>query len=160
LKAGGFNVNSARGNAWFRKEKGDTVRLGRIGMANIATAGCNFDCKFCQNYEISQARPEETANFDMPPEVVVEVARRTGCRSIASTYVEPTVFYEYMYDIGSLAKKAGILNVCHSNGYINQKPLRALCRVLDAACIDLKGFTRRVLSRTHRGGTLAGIGDP
>jgi pyruvate formate lyase activating enzyme len=111
------------------------------GSFSIATAGCNFDCKFCQNYEISQARPEETANFDMPPEVVVELARRTGCRSIASTYVEPTVFYEYMYDIGILAKKANILNVCHSNGYINQKPLRALCRVLDAICIDLKGFT-------------------
>jgi len=108
---------------------------------SIATAGCNFDCKFCQNYEISQARPEETANFDMPPEVAFELAMKTGCKSIASTYVEPTIFYEYMYDIGVLAKKAGVLNVCHSNGYINQKPLKALCQVLDAACIDLKGFT-------------------
>jgi pyruvate formate lyase activating enzyme len=108
---------------------------------SIATTGCNFDCKFCQNYEISQARPEETANFDMPPELVVAAAKKTGCRSIASTYVEPTIFYEYMYDIGVLAKKEGILNVCHSNGYINQKPLKALCKVLDGACIDLKGFT-------------------
>jgi pyruvate formate lyase activating enzyme len=108
---------------------------------SIATTGCNFDCKFCQNYEISQARPEETANFDMPPELVVAAAKKTGCRSIASTYVEPTVFYEYMYDIGVLAKKEGILNVCHSNGYINQKPLKTLCKVLDGACIDLKGFT-------------------
>ena len=111
------------------------------GSFSIATTGCNFDCKFCQNYEISQARPEETANFDMPAELVVASAKKTGCRSIASTYVEPTIFYEYMYDIGVLAKKEGILNVCHSNGYINQKPLKALCKVLDAACIDLKGFT-------------------
>jgi pyruvate formate lyase activating enzyme len=108
---------------------------------SIATTGCNFDCKFCQNYEISQARPEETANFDMPAELVVAAAKRTGCKSIASTYVEPTIFYEYMYDIGVLVRKEGILNVCHSNGYINQKPLKALCKVLDAACIDLKGFT-------------------
>jgi len=111
------------------------------GSFSIATTGCNFDCKFCQNYEISQARPEETANFDMPPEIVVESAQKTGCRSIASTYVEPTIFYEYMYDIGVLAKQTGVLNVCHSNGYIKQEPLRALCKVLDAACIDLKGFT-------------------
>ena len=108
---------------------------------SIATTGCNFDCKFCQNYEISQARPEETANFDMPAELVVAAAKRTNCKSIASTYVEPTIFFEYMYDIGVLVRKEGILNVCHSNGYINQKPLKALCKVLDAACIDLKGFT-------------------
>ncbi len=111
------------------------------GSFSIATTGCNFDCKFCQNYEISQARPEDTANFDMPVELVVASAKRANCKSIASTYVEPTIFYEYMYDIGLLAKKEGILNVCHSNGYINQEPLKALCQVLDAACIDLKGFT-------------------
>jgi pyruvate formate lyase activating enzyme len=111
------------------------------GSFSIATAGCNFDCKFCQNYEISQTTPDKTANFDMPPKLVVAAAKRTGCKSIASTYVEPTIFYEYMYDIGVLLKEEGILNVCHSNGYISQKPLKALCQVLDAACIDLKGFT-------------------
>ncbi len=115
--------------------------LPATGSFSIATTGCNFDCKFCQNYEISQARPEETANFDMPAELVVAAAKKTGCKSIASTYVEPTIFYEYMYDIGVLTREEGILNVCHSNGYINQKPLKALCKVLDAACIDLKGFT-------------------
>lgn len=123
------------------------------GSFSIATTGCNFDCKFCQNYEISQARPEETANFDMPAELVVAAAKKTGCRSIASTYVEPTIFYEYMYDIGFLAKREGILNVCHSNGYINQKPLKSLCKVLDAACIDLKGFTEEYY-RTLTEGTL------
>ncbi len=123
------------------------------GSFSIATTGCNFDCKFCQNYEISQARPEETANFDMSADLVVAAAKRTGCKSIASTYVEPTIFYEYMYDIGVLAREEGILNVCHSNGYINQKPLKALCRVLDAACIDLKGFTEEYY-RSVTEGTL------
>jgi len=80
-------------------------------------------------------------NFDLPPEKVVDLAIRYQCRSIASTYVEPTIFFEYMMDIGMEARKRGVLNVCHSNGYINPKPLEMLTRFLDAACIDLKGFS-------------------
>jgi len=117
--------------------------LPRSGSFSIATAGCNFDCKFCQNWEISQTVPEETVNFDLPPEVVVDLAIRYECRSIASTYVEPTIFCEYMMDIGIEAKKRGILNVCHSNGYINPEPLERLIPFLDAACIDLKAFNER-----------------
>ena len=113
------------------------------GSYSIATAGCNLHCKFCQNWEISQVRPEETYNFDFPPEKVVAAARETKCASIAHTYVEPIIFYEYMQDIGRLAKKAGILNVCHSAGYINDQPLASLADVLDAACIDLKSFDNR-----------------
>ncbi len=108
---------------------------------SLATAGCNFDCKFCQNWEISQARPEDTFNYELSPEAVVEDALRYQCQSIASTYVEPTIFIEYMLDIGRLAKPKPLLKVMHSNGFINPKPLDDLCRVLDAACIDLKGFT-------------------
>jgi pyruvate formate lyase activating enzyme len=108
---------------------------------SIATAGCNFQCKFCQNWEISQASPEEVYSVDFPPEMVVEKAKEAKAHSIASTYVEPTIFYEYMWDVGQLAKKAGLLNVCHSNGFINPDPLQNLCKVLDAANIDLKGFT-------------------
>lgn len=108
---------------------------------SIATAGCNFQCKFCQNWEISQASPEDLFNYDVPPELFVKKAKETGARSVAYTYVEPTVFYEYMLDIAHLARQAGILNVCHSNGFINPEPVRNLCPVLDAANIDLKGFT-------------------
>jgi len=108
---------------------------------SIATAGCNFECKFCQNWEISQARPEDTYNYDLPPAQVVEQAVRAGCRSIASTYVEPTIFAEYMIDIGRLARERGILKVIHSNGFINAAPLQDLCKSLGAACIDLKGFS-------------------
>ena len=109
---------------------------------SVATAGCNFQCKFCQNWEISQAAPEDLFNHDVPPELFVAKAKEIGASSVAYTYVEPTVFYEYMFDIAQLAKKAGLLNVCHSNGFIRGEPLRALCAFLDAANIDLKGFTR------------------
>jgi pyruvate formate lyase activating enzyme len=108
---------------------------------SLGTAGCNFQCKFCQNWEISQAFPEDLYNYDVPPEMVVKKAKEVGAHSIAYTYVEPTIFFEYMLDIGNLAKKAGLLNVTHSNGFINPGPLRNLCKVLDAANIDLKGFT-------------------
>jgi pyruvate formate lyase activating enzyme len=108
---------------------------------SIATVGCNFQCKFCQNWEISQASPEDIYNIDFPPESVVKKAKEMKANSIAYTYVEPTIFYEYMWDTAQLARKAGLLNVCHSNGFINPGPLQNLCKVLDAANIDLKGFT-------------------
>jgi pyruvate formate lyase activating enzyme len=108
---------------------------------SIATAGCNFECKFCQNWEISQAAPEELFNIDLPPERVVQRARDSGASSIAYTYVEPTIFFEYMLDTARRASAAGLLNVCHSNGFINPAPLRELCGPLDAANCDLKGFT-------------------
>lgn len=108
---------------------------------SIATAGCNLHCKFCQNWEISQVLPEETSNFDLPPAQVVAEAQKARAASIAHTYVEPVIFYEYMLAVGQLAKQAGILNTCHSNGYINPQPLEKLADFLDAACIDLKAFT-------------------
>jgi pyruvate formate lyase activating enzyme len=108
---------------------------------SVATAGCNFECKFCQTWEISQASPEDVYSYDIPPETIVKKAREMGAHSVAYTFVEPVIFYEYMLDIGSLAKKAGLLSVIHSNGFINPGPLQNLCTVLDAANIDLKGFT-------------------
>jgi pyruvate formate lyase activating enzyme len=109
---------------------------------SIATAGCNFHCRFCQNWEISQADPEDVFSFDVPPEAIARRAKAMGASSVAHTYVEPTVFFEYMLDVGIAARKEGILNVIHSNGYINPEPLRELCGILDAANIDLKGFTQ------------------
>ena len=108
---------------------------------SIATAGCNFRCKFCQNWEISQVAPDDTFNYDLPPDRVVDLARKAGSRSIAYTYVEPTIFYEYMLDTAKLARKEGLLNVYHSNGFINPGPLKELCKFLDGANVDLKGFT-------------------
>jgi len=119
---------------------------------SIATAGCNLNCKFCQNWEISQARPDDTFNYDLDPSRVVEEAVRYKCLSIASTYVEPTIFIEYMLDIGRAAKERKLLNVMHSNGFINEAPLKDLCRYLDGACIDLKGFTDEYYRDITEGG--------
>jgi pyruvate formate lyase activating enzyme len=118
---------------------------------SIATAGCNFDCKFCQNWEISQARPEDTYNYNLPPDRVISSALAYNSPVIASTYVEPVIFTEYMLEIGRLAKSHALLKVMHSNGFINAKPLEDLCDVLDAVCIDLKGFTRHYYQTIAQG---------
>jgi len=115
--------------------------LPRTYSFSVASAGCNLRCMFCQNWQISQVSPLETANMSLSPEELVAAARQKGCRSIAYTYSEPTNFYEYMFDTAKIARKAGILNVSHSNGYINQEPLKELCRYMDAVNIDLKGFS-------------------
>ena len=107
---------------------------------SIASAGCNLRCKFCQNWQISQFSPEETKNFSLPPEAVVNTALKDKCATIAYTYAEPVTFYEYMLETAKLAHKKGIKNVMHSAGYINEEPLRQLCKYLDAANIDLKSF--------------------
>lgn len=106
---------------------------------SIATAGCNGHCLFCQNWEISQRAPEETKNEDLPPDAVVEGAVKEGCPSIAYTYTDPNIFYEYTYDTSALAKKRGLRNVLVTAGFLNEKPQRELMKVVDAATIDLKG---------------------
>jgi len=108
---------------------------------SIATAGCNIECKFCQNWEISQFRPEQIPSKSLTPKEVVSTAEGYGCRSIAYTYTEPVVFYEYMYDCAQAGRARGIKSVMISNGYIQEKPLRDLLPVLDAVKIDLKAFT-------------------
>ncbi len=123
---------------------------------SIATAGCNLDCKFCQNWQISQARPEELRNYDLPPAELVDAALASGAPSIAYTYSEPTIFYEYMLDCAKLAHEKGLKNVYHSNGFINEKPLRALCPYLDAANLDLKGMSEEYY-RDMSGGSLAPV---
>jgi pyruvate formate lyase activating enzyme len=109
---------------------------------SIASAGCNLRCKFCQNWQISQVSPQETANKHNPPQDIVAAASKSGSRSIAYTYTEPTNFFEYMLDVGKIAKSKGMINVQHSNGYINPSPLKELCQYLDAVNIDLKGFSK------------------
>ncbi len=118
---------------------------------SLATAGCNVNCKFCQNWEISQSRPEQTRNLYIPPERVVSLAIKYRCPSIAYTYSEPVVFYEYMYDTAREGKKRGVRSVMVSGGYINKKPLLELCKCLDAVKIDLKGFTERYYKEVCRG---------
>jgi len=107
---------------------------------SFATAGCNVNCKFCQNWEISQVRPEQVRHVDLPPEAAVAAAEENRCRSIAYTYSEPTVFYEYMFDTAVLARRSRIKSAVVSGGHINPEPLAALTKVVDAIKIDLKSF--------------------
>jgi pyruvate formate lyase activating enzyme len=118
---------------------------------SIATAGCCLDCKYCQNWQISQATPEDVPSYDLLPQDVVRRARESGCASIAYTYTEPTVFYEYMLDTARLAHENGIFNVYVTCGYINEKPLIELAPYLDAANIDLKAFNPKTYRALTRG---------
>ncbi|MCX8035850.1 MAG: AmmeMemoRadiSam system radical SAM enzyme [Candidatus Sumerlaeia bacterium] len=109
---------------------------------SIATAGCNFRCLFCQNYSISQMpRDEQTIEgADVAPERIVAEARARRCATISYTYTEPTIFFEYAYDIGRLAHEAGIRNVWVSNGYMTPEALDTIAPYLDAINVDLKAF--------------------
>ncbi len=109
---------------------------------SIGTPGCNFHCDFCQNSEISVITDKSIfqAWRKVSPGEVVELARQKGCKSIAYTYTEPTIFFEYSYDIAKLARKAGIKNVYVSNGYMTKEMLYMMAPYLDAINIDLKAF--------------------
>ena len=118
---------------------------------SIATAGCNFRCKYCQNWQISQFTPEEVYNFQLSPQDVVNEALKSNCPTIAYTYTEPSIFYEYMLDTAKLAKNRGVRNIYHSNGSLMAKPVEELSLYLDAADIDLKGFTQDFYSEVCAG---------
>ncbi|MBS3768306.1 MAG: AmmeMemoRadiSam system radical SAM enzyme [Candidatus Cloacimonetes bacterium] len=110
-------------------------------ILSISTAGCNLRCNFCQNWEISQSNPSEVNTEKKTPKQIIDLAKQYECKSIAFTYTEPTIFYEYMYDIANLAQENNIKTVMVTCGYINEEPFRKLCQYLDAANIDLKGFS-------------------
>ena len=111
---------------------------------SIAAPGCNFRCAFCQNYQIAQIpddfRPTAGQKAATPQQVVDE-ALATGCKSIAYTYTEPTVFFEFALDTARLAKKKGLRNVFITNGYMSAAAADLISPYLDAANVDLKAFT-------------------
>ncbi len=108
---------------------------------SIATAGCNLKCKFCQNWQISHALPNQIDAKHFSPDELVRLVKENKCKIIAYTYNEPTVFYEFMLDTAKSAHEQGIKNIMHSSGYINEEPLRELAKYIDAVNIDLKGFS-------------------
>ena len=110
---------------------------------SIATVGCNFRCDNCQNYDISQLSKGRgtIVGEDVSPEEIVLAAKLSNCESIAYTYSEPTIFFEYAYDTAKHAKKEGIKNVFVTNGYITPEALKEISPYLDAANIDLKSFS-------------------
>ena len=122
-------------------------------VLSVATAGCNLHCLNCQNWQLSQRGGEEMETiYRLEPSELVSLAQTEGCKSIAYTYSDPVVFYEYAYDSSKLAHAAGMNNVVVTAGFINRKPLKQLCRVLDASNTDLKafdnGFYQRITSAT------------
>ncbi|MDD5129088.1 MAG: AmmeMemoRadiSam system radical SAM enzyme [Candidatus Omnitrophica bacterium] len=114
---------------------------------SLAVAGCNMRCVFCQNWQISQSKPDEAQSYELSPNEAVSQTVQNNCRFIAYTYTEPTVFYEYMIDIARLAKIRGIKNTMHTCGYINQEPLTELLKYMDAVNVDLKGFSNQVYAK-------------
>jgi pyruvate formate lyase activating enzyme len=110
---------------------------------SLATAGCNVNCKFCQNWEISQVRPEQVRADYAPPQKVAEIARGYACGAIAYTYSEPVIFLEYVLDCIEAGHTLGVPSLVVSNGYIQQDPLKKLCASVDAIKVDLKAFTQK-----------------
>ncbi len=148
------------------------------GIYSLSTVGCNLSCTFCQNWEISQSYPEEVRDETviprgvrivggadgrpqmevlqdrarrLSPEEVVRAAKKTGCRSIAYTYAEPVVFFEYVLETARLAHEAGLKNVMVSAGYIEPEPLAELAPYFDVVKIDLKGFDEQFYRDTVGG---------
>jgi pyruvate formate lyase activating enzyme len=127
---------------------------------SVSTVGCNFRCLHCQNHQISQWPLERgpIAGAEVAPERLVQRALDAGCRSIAYTYTEPTIYFEYAYETARLARQAGLGNVFVSNGYITPEALETIAPYLDAANIDLKGFSDDFY-REVAGASLQGVLD-
>ena len=116
---------------------------------SIGTLGCNLDCLFCQNHHLSRGIPSENMdNLDkyFSPESIIDLSIKHNCRSVAFTYNEPTVWAEYAIDIARLAQKKGIAIVLVSNGYISKQAADVLYPLIDAANIDMKGFSEKFYS--------------
>ena len=118
---------------------------------SFSTAGCNVECKFCQNWELSQFRPEQVQAYDLPPTTLVEAAGRNGARLTAATYGEPVVFWEYVRDVAIAANAAGIKPTVVSNGFIEERALRDVLPLLSAIKVDLKCFTEKFYREQVRG---------
>ncbi len=111
-------------------------------VLSFGTAGCNLACKFCQNWDISKSREMDTLADAASPETIAQTARRLGCRSVAYTYNDPVIFMEYAIDVAQACREAGIRSVAVTAGYINEQPRLEFFRYMDAANVDLKGFSQ------------------
>ena len=155
-----------RGLCFVRKREGDQVVLDTYGRSSgfcidpiekkplnhflpgtpvlsFGTAGCNLACKFCQNHDISKSRDQDALMHHASPQRIADVARQNGCRSVAYTYNDPVIFLEYAVDIAAACRAQNIKNVAVTAGYICDAPREEFFGAMDAANIDLKGFTKR-----------------
>jgi len=153
-----------RGMCFVRQREGDDIVLTAYGKASgfaldpiekkplnhfypgssvlsFGTAGCNLACKFCQNWDISKAREMDRLTDEATPEAIARAAQRSGAKSVAFTYNDPTIFAEYAMDVADAVHAAGLSTVAVSAGYIYPEPRAELYAKIDAANIDLKAFT-------------------
>lgn len=113
---------------------------------SVATVGCNLRCRFCQNADIAQLPADRGGTIlgdETTPDEVVDAAERAGCRSISYTYTEPTIFFEFALATAHLVRQRGLRNVFVTNGYMTPEAIGVIAPVLDAANVDLKGFTQK-----------------
>ncbi len=118
---------------------------------SVGGVGCNLQCIFCQNWDLSRSAPEEMPAVFTPPHGLVELARYSSCPTIAYTYNEPAVFAEYLMDTADAGHEAGIRSVAVSNGYLQQEALREIYGKMDAVKIDLKAFSETFYHRVAKG---------
>ena len=164
-----------RGLCFVRERRGDRIVLTAYGRSSglcvdpiekkplnhflpgtsvlsFGTEGCNLSCLYCQNWDISKSREISRLADEASPELIARAARQLGCRSVAFTYNEPTIFLEYAIDVAEACHEAGLATVAVTAGYICEKPREDLFREIDAANVDLKGFTEefyRKVTGTH-----------
>jgi len=120
-------------------------------VLSFGTAGCNLACKFCQNWDISKSREIDTLADEASPDVLAEAAQRLGCRSVAFTYNDPTIFLEYAMDVADACHERGIHAIAVTAGYIRPEPRGDLYAHMDAANVDLKAFTQDFYHRVCAG---------
>jgi pyruvate formate lyase activating enzyme len=150
-RAASVNVDPVEKKPFFHVLPGSPV-------FSFATAGCNMECKNCQNWQLSQSRPEELPASNLPPAKLVAAARQQGCSLIAGTYSEPIVFFEYLLDVAKEGNKGGLRTTMVSAGLIEREPMIELCRELAAVKIDLKSM-REEFYRTNCEGELRPVLD-
>jgi pyruvate formate lyase activating enzyme len=110
-------------------------------VLSFGTAGCNLGCAFCQNWDISKSRQTDTLADEASPEGIARAAERLGCRSVAFTYNDPVIFHEYAIDVAAACRARGIRTVAVTAGEVCAEPRAEFYRHMDAANVDLKGFT-------------------
>lgn len=133
--------------------------LPRTGTFSIGTLGCNLKCVFCQNHHLSRAAYQERLTYRyFESRQIAELAKRHGCASLSFTYNEPTVFGEYVIDAANAAHEIGLKTVLVSNAYINREAAKEIYPLMDAANIDVKGFSEEYY-REMCGGSLKPVTD-
>ena len=124
-------------------------------VLSFGTAGCNLTCKFCQNWDISKSREIDTLADSASPDTIARAARQAGCRSVAFTYNDPVIFLEYAIDVAQACRAVGVKTVAVTAGYICAQPRVDFFRHMDAANVDLKGFTEAFYHKLCTGSLAA-----